>query len=174
MVRTPAQGAAKRAASLTHRLLAFSRRQTLDPRPTDANDLVAGMVELIQHAVGPGIAVETLEEHAIWTTLVDPGQLENSLLNICINARDAMPDGGRIVIETRNQFLDSEAAGVLNLPEGEYLRLGVTDTGTGTPPDIIAKAFAGMQVLTKPFAVDTLMARVGQLMPELFSDPAKA
>ncbi len=149
-----AQGAAKRAASLTHRLLAFSRRQTLDPSPTDANDLVAGMVELIKHAVGPGIVVETLGEQNLWTTLVDPGQLENSLLNICINARDAMPDGGRIVIATRNEHLDAEAAGALNIPQGEYLCLGVTDTGTGMSPDIVAKAFDPF-FTTKPIGQGT-------------------
>ncbi len=104
---TAAQGAAKRAAALTHRLLAFSRRQTLDPKPTDVNRLVAGMEELIRRTVGPAITVEIVAAGGLWPTLVDPGQLENALLNLCINARDAMPDGGSITIETANQWLDA-------------------------------------------------------------------
>ena len=91
-----AQGAAKRAAALTHRLLAFSRRQTLDPKATDVNRLVAGMEELIRRTVGPSVAIEVIDAAGLWTTLVDPNQLENALLNLCINARDAMPDGGRL------------------------------------------------------------------------------
>ena len=105
-----AQGAAKRAAALTHRLLAFSRRQTLDPKPTDLNRLVAGMEELVRRTVGPEVAVEVVAAGGLWTTLVDPGQLENALLNLCINARDAMPDGGRITVETANRWLDGRAA----------------------------------------------------------------
>ena len=93
---TAAQGAAKRAAALTHRLLAFSRRQTLDPQPTDVNRLVAGMQDLIQRTVGPSIHIEAVAAVNLWPTLVDPSQLENALLNLCINARNAMPDGGRI------------------------------------------------------------------------------
>ncbi len=105
-----AQGAAKRAAALTHRLLAFSRRQTLDPRPTDVNRLVDGMEELVRRTVGPEIAVDTVAAGDLWTTLVDPGQLENALLNLCINARDAMPDGGSITIETANRRLTTAPA----------------------------------------------------------------
>lgn len=136
-----AQGAAKRATSLTHRLLAFSRRQTLDPRPTNVNDLIANMVELIKHAVGPGITLETRGADNIWTTRVDPGQLESSLLNLCINARDAMPAGGRIVIETSNQVLQDDVARALDIPAGEYLALKVTDSGVGMTPEVLAKAF---------------------------------
>lgn len=136
-----AQGASKRAAALTHRLLAFSRRQTLDPKPTDVNVLVAGMEELIRRTVGPEIAVEVVGAAGLWPALVDPPQLENALLNLCINARDAMPEGGRIIIETANKWLDDRAAKERELPPGQYLSLCVTDTGTGMTPDVIARAF---------------------------------
>jgi CheY-like chemotaxis protein len=151
---TTAQGAAKRAAALTHRLLAFSRRQTLDPRPTDVNALMEGMTELIQRTVGPGIVVETVEATGLWPALVDASQLENSLLNLCINARDAMPDGGRITIETANRLMAPEAASAHDMPEGEYLSLCVTDTGMGMTPDVIAKAFDPF-FTTKPLGQGT-------------------
>ncbi|MCJ2111236.1 ATP-binding protein [Methylobacterium sp. E-025] len=136
-----AQGASKRAAALTHRLLAFSRRQTLDPKPTDVNRLVLGMQELIQRTAGPGSPVEVVGASGLWPALVDPSQLENALLNLCINARDAMPDGGRITVETANRWLDERAAKKQDLPEGQYLSLCVTDTGTGMPPEVIARVF---------------------------------
>ena len=136
-----AQGAAKRAAALTHRLLAFSRRQTLAPKPTDMNRLVGGMEELIRRTVGPEITVETMAAGGLWSTLVDAGQLENALLNLCINARDAMPEGGKITIETSNRWLDARAAHDRELPPGQYVSLCVSDTGTGMPPEVIAKAF---------------------------------
>ena len=136
-----AQGASRRAAALTHRLLAFSRRQTLDPKPTDVNRLVAGMEELIRRTVGPNIAIEVVGAAGLWPTLVDPPQLENALLNLCINARDAMPEGGRITIETANKRLDTAAARTHDMPPGQYLSLCVTDTGTGMSPEVIAKAF---------------------------------
>ncbi|WP_244537541.1 PAS domain S-box protein [Methylobacterium sp. yr596] len=136
-----AQGASKRAAALTHRLLAFSRRQTLDPKPTDVNALINGMEELIRRTVGPAIHIEVVGAAGLWPALVDPPQLENALLNLCINARDAMPDGGRITIETANKWLDDRAARERDLPQGQYLSLCVTDTGTGMTPDVIARAF---------------------------------
>ena len=136
-----ALGASKRAASLTQRLLAFSRRQTLDPQPTDLNRLVAGMQDMISRSVGPQIHVETAASGGLWTTFVDPGQLENALLNLCINARDAMPDGGKITIETGNRWLDDRAARERGLVGGQYVSLCVSDTGTGMPPDVIARAF---------------------------------
>ena len=136
-----AQGAAKRAAALTHRLLAFSRRQTLDPRPTNVNLLMEGMTDLIQRTVGPSITVERIGAPGLWPALVDASQLENALLNLCINARDAMPDGGRITIETANREMDAAAARAHDMPEGQYLSLSVTDTGSGMTPDVIAKAF---------------------------------
>jgi PAS domain S-box-containing protein len=136
-----AQTAAKRAASLTHRLLAFSRRQTLDPKPTAVNQLVAGMDDLIRRTVGPAIAVEVVGAGGLWMTHVDPNQLENALLNLCLNARDAMPDGGRLTIETANRWLDKRAARERDLPEGQYISLCVSDTGSGMSPDVIARAF---------------------------------
>jgi PAS domain S-box-containing protein len=149
-----AQSAAKRAAALTHRLLAFSRRQTLDPRPVDVNLLVEGMTELIQRTVGPSIRLETISAPDLWPASVDTSQLENAILNLCINSRDAMPDGGRITIETANQWLDSDAAQANDLPAGEYLSLTVTDTGTGMTPGVIAKAFDPF-FTTKPIGEGT-------------------
>ncbi len=124
-----AQGAAKRAATLTHRLLAFSRRQTLAPKPTDVNRLVAEMEELIRRTVGPSITLEVVGAGGLWKTLVDPPQLENALLNLAINARDAMPDGGRLTVETGNRWLDERAAQERELPLGQYVSLCVSDTG---------------------------------------------
>ena len=149
-----AQGAAKRAAALTHRLLAFSRRQTLDPKPTDVNRLVRGMEDMVQRTVGPAIALETALAGDLWTTLVDPGQLENALLNLCINARDAMPDGGRLTVETANTALDRRAAAERELPPGSYVSLYVSDTGTGMPADVIARAFDPF-FTTKPIGLGT-------------------
>jgi PAS domain S-box-containing protein len=138
---TGAQGAAKRAAGLTQRLLAFSRRQTLDPKPASINRLVSGMQDLITRSVGPTIHVETAFAGGLWATFVDVGQLENALLNLCINARDAMPDGGRLTIETGNRWFDERAARQRGLEPGQYVSLCVSDTGTGMPPDIIERAF---------------------------------
>ncbi|MFY9295024.1 MAG: PAS domain S-box protein [Methylorubrum rhodinum] len=149
-----AQGAAKRAAALTHRLLAFSRRQTLDPKPTDVNRLVAGMEELIRRTIGPSITLEVVTAGGLWATLIDPGQLENALLNLCINARDAIPGNGRITIETANKWLDAHAARERDLEPGQYLSLCVTDTGTGMSPDVIAKAFDPF-FTTKPLGQGT-------------------
>ncbi|GJD94053.1 hybrid sensor histidine kinase/response regulator [Methylobacterium iners] len=136
-----AQGAAKRAAALTHRLLAFSRRQTLDPKSINVNALIMGMDDLIRRTVGPSIAVEVVGATGLWPALVDPPQLENALLNLCINARDAMPDGGRITIETANKWMDERGARERDLPPGQYLSLCVTDTGTGMSPEVAARAF---------------------------------
>ena len=149
-----AQGASKRAAALTHRLLAFSRRQTLDPKPTDVNRLVAGMEELVRRTIGPEITLEVVGASGLWSALVDPSQLENALLNLCINARDAMPKGGRITIETANKWLDDRAARERDLEPGQYLSLCVTDTGTGMTPDVIAKAFEPF-FTTKPIGQGT-------------------
>jgi PAS domain S-box-containing protein len=149
-----AQGAAKRAAALTHRLLAFSRRQTLDPKTTDVNRLIADMEELVRRTVGPGVQIEVVQAGGLWPTLIDPNQLENALLNLCINARDAMPQGGRITIETANKWLDDRAAASRDLAPGQYVSLCVTDTGTGMSADVIARAFDPF-FTTKPLGEGT-------------------
>ena len=149
-----AQGAVKRAAALTQRLLAFSRRQTLNPRPINVNRLIAGVEELIRRTVGPSIVIEVVGAAGVWPTLIDPHQLENALLNLCINARDAMPDGGRLTIETANKWLDERAGAERELPQGQYISVCVTDTGTGMTPDVIARAFDPF-FTTKPLGVGT-------------------
>jgi PAS domain S-box-containing protein len=145
---------ANRAASLTHRLLAFSRRQTLDPKPTDANKLVAGMEELINRTVGPNIAVEVVGAAGLWLTMVDAPQLESAILNLAINARDAMPNGGKLIIETANKWLDERAARERDVPAGQYVSVCVTDTGVGMPPDVVARAFDPF-FTTKPLGQGT-------------------
>ncbi len=149
-----AQGAARRAASLTHRLLAFSRRQTLAPKATDVKDLINGMVEMIARTVGPAISLETVNAGGLWPVLVDPSQLENALLNLCINARDAMPDGGKLTIETGNRWLDARAAAERDMEPGQYVSLCVSDTGTGMTAETIAKAFDPF-FTTKPIGLGT-------------------
>jgi PAS domain S-box-containing protein len=149
-----AQGAARRAASLTHRLLAFSRRQTLDPKPTDINKLVYGIDELIRRTVGPAVTLRVVDTPGLWAVLADPNQLENALLNLCINARDAMPEGGDLIIETANRILDAAEAKGLDLPAGAYVSLSVSDTGGGMPADVIARAFDPF-FTTKPIGEGT-------------------
>ena len=145
----------ERAAALTHRLLAFSRRQTLDPKPTGINGLISGMVELIRSTVGPAIAIEVAGAEELWPTLCDPHQLENALLNLCINARDAMPQGGHLLIETANTRLDPAAAAALReAAPGDYVTLCVTDTGVGMPGEVIARAFDPF-FTTKPLGEGT-------------------
>lgn len=150
-----AQGSARRAATLTQRLLAFSRRQTLDPRPLDANRLVFGLEDLIRRTVGPSVQVEVVGADALWSINADVSQLENALLNLCINASDAMlPDGGRLTIETGNQWLDERAARELDLLPGQYVSLCVTDTGSGMTPEVTARAFDPF-FTTKPMGQGT-------------------
>ena len=150
-----AQGSTRRAAALTQRLLAFSRRQTLDPRPTDINRLVSGMEDLIRRTVGPDVDVEVVGAGGLWLTRVDAPQLENALLNLCLNARDAMaPGGGRLTIETANKWLDERAAAERELSPGQYVSLCVTDTGTGMEPEVIRRAFDPF-FTTKPLGEGT-------------------
>ena len=151
---TAAQSASKRAAALTHRLLAFARRQTLDPKPTNVNRLVADMEELIRGTVGPAVKVEVAGAANLWITRVDPNQLENALLNLCINARDAMPEGGSLMIETSNQWIDDRGARERDVPPGQYVTMSVTDTGTGMTPAVIARAFDPF-FTTKPLGAGT-------------------
>ena len=151
---TGAQSAAARAASLTHRLLAFSRRQTLDPKPIEANNLVRDMEDLLKRTVGPEIALDVVTMSDLWTVLVDTSQLENALLNLCINARDAMPEGGRISVETQNVRLDARNAGERDLPPGDYVTLSVTDNGSGMPPHVVARIFDPF-FTTKPLGMGT-------------------
>jgi PAS domain S-box-containing protein len=149
-----AQSSARRAAALTQRLLAFSRRQTLDPKPTNVNRLISSMEDLIRRTVGPSIQLEVVGAGGLWMTRVDRSQLESALLNLCINARDAMPKGGRITIETANKWLDERAATNLELPTGQYVSLCVTDIGTGMTPDVISHAFDPF-FTTKPLGQGT-------------------
>ncbi len=149
-----AQSSAQRAAALTQRLLAFSRRQTLDPRPTDVNRLVHGMEDLIGRTVGPAIEVEVVGAAGLWPSRVDAGQLESALLNLAINARDAMPQGGRITIETANKWLDERGARERDLTPGQYISICVTDTGTGIAKDIAERIFDPF-FTTKPIGQGT-------------------
>jgi PAS domain S-box-containing protein len=151
---TAAQGAAARAASLTHRLLAFSRQQTLEPKPVDANRLVSSMEELVGRTVGPSVRIETVLAAGLWPCFCDPNQLENAILNLCINARDAMPDGGRVTIETANTWLDQGAASERDMTRGQYVAICITDTGVGMPPDVVARAFDPF-FTTKPIGKGT-------------------
>jgi len=149
------QDAVRRAATLTQRLLAFSRQQNLDPKPTDANKLIAEMEELIRRTVGPNIDLEVVGAGGLWPTKIDATQLESALLNLCINARDAMaPDGGHLTIETANKWLDERAARERDLPPGQYVSICVTDTGTGMTPEVIEKAFDPF-FTTKPIGQGT-------------------
>ncbi|PWC29869.1 hybrid sensor histidine kinase/response regulator [Teichococcus aestuarii] len=149
-----AQGAVQRAAALTHRLLAFARRQTLDAQPTAVNVLVEGMLELVQRSIGPHIRIETRFEPALWLTLCDQNQLENALLNLCLNARDAMAGGGLLRITTANTALGVAAAQALDLPPADYVRLTVADTGSGMDAATLAKVFEPF-FTTKPLGGGT-------------------
>ncbi|MCF4128348.1 ATP-binding response regulator [Methylobacterium sp. SyP6R] len=146
---------AHRAAALTHRLLAFARRQPLDPRPVDANALVASLEDLVRRTLGETVTLETRLTEGLWPTLCDANQLESAILNLAINARDAMPDGGHLTIETRNVTLDGVfAAAHGDVAPGAYIRLAVTDTGTGMPPEVVRRAFDPF-FTTKPIGQGT-------------------
>jgi signal transduction histidine kinase len=132
---------ARRATQLTQRLLAFSRQQPLRPEPLDLNKLVAGMSELLRHSLGADVQLETVLAGGLWRTHTDPNQLENVIINLAVNARDAMPEGGRLTIETQNTHLDERyTAAELGVASGQYVLLAVSDTGSGMPENVIAKA----------------------------------
>jgi PAS domain S-box-containing protein len=150
-----AVASANRAAALTHRLLAFSRRQPLDPKPVRANPLVAGMADLLRRTMGEAIQLELVLADGLWLTLCDPNQLESALLNLCINARDAMARGGRLTIKTCNAHLDgAHVAQVRGVNPGQYVRLCVTDTGPGMSAEVIERALEPF-FTTKPIGQGT-------------------
>ena len=137
-----AREGAQRAATLTARLLAFSRQQPLAPVPLDANKLVSGMSELLRRALGEHVLVETVLAGGLWTTFVDASQLESALLNLAVNGRDAMPDGGRLTIETANSYLDEAYAATREeVQPGQYVAICVSDTGVGMSNEVAAQAF---------------------------------
>ncbi|MGE4407354.1 ATP-binding protein [Pseudomonas sp.] len=149
-----ALGSASRATALTHRLLAFARQQTLDPSATDVNALVGGMMELLQRTTGPLIEFRNEHDAHLWLTLCDANQLENALLNLTLNARDAMPDGGRLTLTTRNASLDRHAASRFGLTPGDYVTLSVSDTGSGIAPEKLSYVFDPF-FTTKPLGEGT-------------------
>ncbi len=150
-----AMQAAKRAAALTHRLLAFSRRQPLDAKPVSANLLVASMEDLLRRTMGEQIALELILAPDLWQTLCDPHQLENAVLNLAINARDAMPAGGRLTIETSNCDVDERSSfWPQDVRPGCYVCISVTDTGIGMSPETIERAFEPF-FTTKPIGQGT-------------------
>ncbi|MGL5995883.1 MAG: response regulator [Pseudomonas proteolytica] len=146
---------ANRAAGLTHRLLAFSRRQSLDSKPVEINHLVTSMSELLRRSLNESIALDVRVEEKLWIAEADPNQLESALLNLALNARDAMPNGGQLVVETSNRHLDSvftAAYGTLN--PGDYVELSVSDTGCGMPDTVVSRAFDPF-FTTKPIGQGT-------------------
>ena len=133
---------ANRAAALVKKLLAFSRQQPLEPQAIDANKFVAGMSDLTARALGETIRMETVLGGGLWATLADPVQLETAVLNLCVNARDAMPNGGRLTLETANCHLDDRYARLHpGVPAGQYVLIAVTDTGVGMSDEVLSKAF---------------------------------
>ena len=133
--------ASGRAAVLTHRLLAFARRQPLNPQSISLNTMITGMSEMLRRTLGESVVIETVLGGGLWLTFVDPNQLEGSLLNLAINARDAMPDGGKLTIEAANVNLDDVYAITAEVAPGQYVGVFVSDTGTGMVPEVISRAF---------------------------------
>jgi signal transduction histidine kinase/DNA-binding response OmpR family regulator len=146
---------ANRAAALTHRLLAFSRRQSLDSKPVDMNQLIHSMGELLHRSINESIRLELHLQEILWTAEADPNQLESALLNLVLNARDAMPDGGLLVVESSNRTLDKSFTNAHeNLLPGDYVVLSVSDTGYGMPESVISRAFDPF-FTTKPIGQGT-------------------
>ena len=140
MIDMATEGAA-RAATLTQRLLAFSRQQPLQPEPLAVNELVATMSELLRRTIGETVQLETVLAGGLWKTKADASELENALINLAVNARDAMPDGGKLTIETGNAHLDEAYAREHDIQTGQYVMIAMTDTGSGMAPDVVARAF---------------------------------
>jgi len=139
---TNAMRGAQRAAALTGRLLAFSRRQALDPKPTDVNKFLSGATDFLQRSLGEKVQVETVGAAGLWWVEVDQNQLESALVNLAINARDAMPDGGKLTLESANVWVDEDYSRVNpELPIGQYVAICVSDTGVGMAPDVLNRAF---------------------------------
>ena len=133
---------ARRAETLTQRLLAFSRQQPLDPKPVDIGRLVTGMSDLLRRTLGEQITIETVLSGGIWFAYADTNQLELAILNLAVNSRDAMPNGGKVTIETANVYLDDKyAAAQAEVIPGQYVMVAVTDNGTGMTSEVKAKAF---------------------------------
>jgi PAS domain S-box-containing protein len=149
-----AQDSANRAASLTHRLLAFSRRQPVDPRPVDLRRLIGAIEELLRRSLGENISLKVAAGEDLWLVRCDGNQLENALLNLAINARDAMPDGGTMTIDIANRHLDANQARRRDVGAGEYVCLRVMDTGVGMTPSVKARAFDPFYT-TKPIGKGT-------------------
>ncbi|AZF21639.1 ATP-binding protein [Pseudomonas sp. R3-52-08] len=146
---------ANRAAGLTHRLLAFSRRQSLDPKPVEINKLVTSMGELLERSINESICLQMRLSDTLWTAEADPNQLESALLNLVINARDAMPSGGSLTVETTNRHLDSVfTAAYGTLSPGDYVELSVSDTGCGIPESVMGRVFDPF-FTTKPIGQGT-------------------
>ncbi|WP_458760215.1 PAS domain-containing protein [Afipia sp. TerB] len=149
-----AMASANRAAALTHRLLAFARRQPLVPKPVDVGQLVASLEDLLHRTLGEGIKLDVVASEDLWPTLCDPNQLENALLNLAINARDAMPDGGKLTVTLSNTWLDTSPLADPPLPAGDYICIDVSDTGTGMSAEVAARAFDPF-FTTKPIGKGT-------------------
>lgn len=133
---------ARRAESLTQRLLAFSRQQPLDPKAVDLGRLVSSMSDLLRRTLGEQVTVETVLGGGLWRAYADPNQLEVAIINLAVNARDAMPNGGKLTLETANVHLDEKyTSSQVEILPGQYVMLAVTDSGCGMPPDVIARAF---------------------------------
>jgi signal transduction histidine kinase len=147
--------ATKRSAALTHRLLAFARQQPLAPEPLDANRMITTMSDLLRSTLGEQVRIETVNGGGLWATKVDMHQLENAILNVAINARDAMPEGGRLTIETANAYLDDAyARSNVEVEAGQFVMIAISDTGMGMSSETIARAFDPF-FTTKPAGTGT-------------------
>ncbi|RKH45748.1 PAS domain-containing hybrid sensor histidine kinase/response regulator [Corallococcus sicarius] len=178
---TSAMSSSQRAAALTHRLLAFSRSQPLDPKPVKVNPLVASMEDLLRRTLGEQMQLELALAGGLWLTRCDPNQLETAVLNLVINARDAMPGGGKLTVETCNAHLDAAyAARLRGVAPGQYVCVSVSDTGTGMTPQVLERAFEPF-FTTKPLGQGTGLglsmiygfARQSEGSVQLYSQPGQ-